>query len=511
MSHNSYSLRAKLIFMVSVFSLILIISLVTFFVISSKASVVHGYIEKSRAIVLSTESVREEMEEKWKSGIFKFTDIQAWAKAGEREKILQTIPVVTAWQAAKKKAEAGGYQFKTPKFSPRNPENQPDAVEAKAINLIKEQGLDEYYIIDKEINAIRYFRPVRLSEGCMYCHGDPNKSMEYWGNSKGLDPTGSRMEGWKVGSIQGAFEVVQSLNEADAKLNVILWKVLGVAIIGFSIFLGVIIYFLVYKLERPINDGVSALREGVTQVSQAAVNVSESSQNLSISSVEQAGFQQEVLKNVEEIANHSQENAKIALEADEVCRNVYKQAKEGEMYSGGMKKDMTEVTSKTDKMTLILKSINDIAFQTNLLSLNASVEAARAGEAGKGFAVVADEVRNLAQQASIAAKETESLVEDVKKAANVSSEKANLVLSSAEKVLAQTELATNRVEEIRRKALQQSENIKSVLVALKQMDNAVQANAATAETTSASSEQLSSQAKVLEATVYELQKLVIGD
>ena len=79
----------------------------------------------------------------------------------------------------------------------------------------------EAYEIDKETNSLRYFRPVKLTNTCLLCHGDPANSMALWGSSDGMDPTGSRMENWKAGEIHGAFEVIQSLDQADAALTAV--------------------------------------------------------------------------------------------------------------------------------------------------------------------------------------------------------------------------------------------------------------------------------------------------
>src|SRR5690606_10353068 len=128
-------------------------------------------------------------------------------------------------------------QFKTPKHQPRNASNEPDAIETEALRILDEQGLPEWHMIDEEQNAVRYFRPIRLTQGCLVCHGDPATSVELWGNDQGLDPTGVKMENWKAGEIHGAFEITQSLDKADAELartmmiaGIVL--VIGLVIIG---------------------------------------------------------------------------------------------------------------------------------------------------------------------------------------------------------------------------------------------------------------------------------------
>lgn len=185
--------------------------------IHAKDTALEAFISKARTICLTTESAREVVEEKWEKGIFTAEMLRSWAEAGENDKVLSAVPVVSAWRGAMKKAEEGHYAFRTPKHQPRNPQNEPDELEARALKALK-SGADEYYEIDSERNAIRFFRPVVLSENCMLCHGDPAKSMSYWGRDDGRDITGARMENWTVGSIHGAFEVIQSLDEADSQV-----------------------------------------------------------------------------------------------------------------------------------------------------------------------------------------------------------------------------------------------------------------------------------------------------
>jgi methyl-accepting chemotaxis protein len=132
-------------------------------------------------------------------------------------------------------ASEAGYTFRVPKFQSRNPQNQPDAIEAEALRLLESGTVTEHYVMDKEKNAVRYFRPIKLTSTCMYCHGEPSLSKEYWGNDRGQDPTGARMEGWKVGEVHGAFEVVQSLEASDAVLASSVRKGALMVLLGLSI------------------------------------------------------------------------------------------------------------------------------------------------------------------------------------------------------------------------------------------------------------------------------------
>ena len=104
------------------------------------------------------------------------------------DRVLAAVPVVTAWQSAQAKAKEGGYEFRVPKVQPRNPKNEPDALEARALKALAAGNLDEYHEIDHERNAVRYFRPIRLTQDCLLCHGSPSQSQGALGQCRGQGP-----------------------------------------------------------------------------------------------------------------------------------------------------------------------------------------------------------------------------------------------------------------------------------------------------------------------------------
>jgi len=177
-------------------------------------------LEKSRAIVLMAEATRNEMAHKLEIGLMKpFDELPP-------DKILDAVPVVTAMRMAAQNAKAAGYEFRVPKVSPRNPVNTPTELELKVLRQLEEKKLPEYVIYEKD--KIRYFRPIRLTKECLYCHGDPAGSRDVVGGIK---------EGWKVGEMHGAFEVISSLDRAheraaQAEINVTLWTAGTLAVLG---------------------------------------------------------------------------------------------------------------------------------------------------------------------------------------------------------------------------------------------------------------------------------------
>ena len=162
---------------------------------------------------------------------------------------------------------------------------------------------------------------------------------------------------------------------------------------------------------------------------------------------------------------------------------------------------MHEISDQSAQIRQIIKTIEDLAFQTNILALNASVESARAGEAGKGFAVVASEVRNLANKSTEASKHTSALIEDTIKAVEKGTGIANTTAKSLNLVVDSTKKVVTTVEKIASAAEWQAGSIAQITQGIGQISSVVQANSATAEESAAASEELSGQAQMLKSLV----------
>lgn len=179
-------------------------------------------LEKSRAIVLMAEATRNEMARKLELGLMKpFDQLPP-------DKILDAVPVVTAMRMAGQNAKEAGYQFRVPKVQPRNPVNTPTELELNVLKQLEEKNLSEFVIHEKD--KIRYFRPIRLTKECLYCHGDPAGSRDVLGGTK---------EGWKEGEMHGAFEVISSLEKAHerssmAQISVAGWTAGILAVLGIA-------------------------------------------------------------------------------------------------------------------------------------------------------------------------------------------------------------------------------------------------------------------------------------
>nr|WP_320049557.1 methyl-accepting chemotaxis protein [uncultured Desulfuromonas sp.] len=256
---KNLSIKVKVIGVSILLPTLLLCGLFVAYVVQEKNTAVTTFVDKARTITVTVESTREGMEELYKKSVFTPEMLRGFADGGHADKLFAAVPVVSSWNAAMRKAKEGGYEFKVPKFSPRNPANEPDELEARALKKMKAENLTEYYEIDEQRNAVRYFRPVRLTEICLTCHGDPVTSAEFWGNENGLDPTGARMENWNVGEIHGAFEVIQSLDAADAQLAASLWKGGSAVLGGLILYAALLTLFVMQNLIRPLGKSVAMI------------------------------------------------------------------------------------------------------------------------------------------------------------------------------------------------------------------------------------------------------------
>jgi len=478
---------------------------------SSKKEAQALYVEKARSVVLAAESAREEMGRKWKLGLFSPESLRKWADEGDLEKVVAAVPVVSAWETAMAKSEQGGYTFRVPKFEPRNPDNEPDAIEGEVLRKFKTENLESYSMVDKEMNAIRYFHPIRLTEECMLCHGDPATSVALWGNDDGVDPTGDDMENWKVGEIHGAFEVIQNLDEMDAMLQAGLFrKILGtllVVLLGSGVFY----WYVTRMVILPVNGVIGLLNSNSDQVLSSSSQVAQSSTMMAEGAINQASSLEEISASLHELSSLTDKNAGRTEQITEEVNAADEKTRNGQQAVVRMGEAIDQIKQSADQTASIIKTIDEIAFQTNLLALNAAVEAARAGESGKGFAVVAEEVRNLAQRSAEAAKTTTVLLAEsftnADKGVEVSGEVSSLLSDVEEKV----SQITGLMAEVSESSTNQAMKIREISDSVSMVDQVTQGNAASAEESAASSEEMSAQANHLRGLVVKLEEVVGGE
>ena len=258
-------------------------------------------------------------------------------------------------------------------------------------------------------------------------------------------------------------------------------------------------------IQEDMNRTLQEVHASSVQVLSSAEQVNTGAQSLSQGATEQASSIEELSANMQDISHSIQASTKTAGDAYKLQGEAGVAVLQSNEKMEEMRKAMDDITAKSNEISKIIKTIDDIAFQTNILSLNAAIEAARAGAAGKGFAVVADEVGNLAQKSAKAAQNTGLLIEEtieaVEKGAKITEETAE----SLNSVSKSTEEVNTLIEKISAASSKDLEGITSLNQGLQQISSVVQANSATAEQSAAASEELTGQANKMNELVERFQ------
>jgi len=310
------------------------------------------------------------------------------------------------------------------------------------------------------------------------------------------------MTGWAVVVTQDDDDFLADANQLR-NFSLILC-VASMVVAGFLCFL------FARSISRPIEKVILGLRQGAEEVAAASKQVSTASQGVATMASEQAASLEETSASLEELSSMAVQNADNSKKASEQMDASGRLAEAANGEAQQLAQSMQEIESASNETAKIIKTVDDIAFQTNILALNAAVEAARAGEAGAGFAVVADEVRNLAGRAADASRTSSDLIlgsnEKIKtgvaQAANTGSSFATIVQQSMQ--------INTILKEVVTASQEQSKGIAEINRAVAQMDKAVQANASSSEETASAAEELNAQSEMIRSYVENLNTLVYG-
>ncbi|MAV89918.1 MAG: chemotaxis protein [Bdellovibrionaceae bacterium] len=469
--------------------------------------------------------------------------------------ILQQVPIYASMKIGAENSEKDHYEFRVFSDEARNKKNKATPEEMQIFDRFKnDPNLNE--IVEDEAGYVTVYRPVRLKEsfGCLNCHGDPATSP--WKNGK--DILGYPMENWKDGKLHGVFAIKNDIAivkqaQADAgktssTLMLSLMILLGG---GFAIgFAALIIRGPIATLAQIAN----ALNVAGSEVNQASEEIASSSEGLAQASTEQASSLEETAASLQEISSMIEKALESSERTAKTSLGSQNSAKEGQAaveqmihsmgeISESNQQIMTQVNESNKKMNEIVeviqeigqktKVINEIVFQTKLLSFNASVEAARAGEHGKGFAVVAEEVGNLAEMSGNAAEEISSMLDaSISKVEQIAIDTKNAVegliqqgksrVDSGVHVAEQCAVVLKEIvqnvsevsslsQEISQASKEQALGVQEINKAMTQLEEVTQKNNSVSNSTSASAGQLSAQARAMKEAVNDLQNLLYAE
>jgi methyl-accepting chemotaxis protein len=300
----------------------------------------------------------------------------------------------------------------------------------------------------------------------------------------------------------------EATQASERSYRTIVGGAIGLSVLAFV--LAGLVFWAVRGVILALSRTSTELGRGAEQVTAASSQVAGASQSLARGATEQAASLEETSASLEEISAMTRQNADNSKHAATLMADVDRQVSQSNQALSGMVSSMESIRDSSTRVAKIIKTIDEIAFQTNILALNAAVEAARAGEAGMGFAVVADEVRSLAHRSAQAAKDTASLIEESGANATTGSAKVEQVVAAISEITDSVAKVKALVDDVSAASQQQSQGISQVTQAVAQMEKVTQTTAATAEESAAASEELSAQAETARALVVQLENMVGG-
>lgn len=346
--------------------------------------------------------------------------------------------------------------------------------------------------------SFEIYRPLAVQGACVDCHDNFNDQavagvMIFRFSSEALDEARAGWTGF-VSKLTGSL-----------RLNAVISGIVMMLVVAV-----VITYCIRIMVARPLEQMSDALKAGSEEVRAAAVSIAASSQTQAEGATQQAAALEETSASIEEISSMTKGNAAHAASARQLAGEARSAAEAGAAAMARMQSTMKEIEASNGNVQAILKTIDEIAFQTNILALNAAVEAARAGEAGAGFGVVAEEVRNLAQRSAEAARSTAEKIGDAITRVQTGSKLTGEVSQHLERILEKVRAEDEVSAQIAAASSEQSRGIEQITVAIGQVDGVTRNTAAGAEEMASAAEELNGQVSAMRETVRELVVLLYG-
>lgn len=463
--------------------------------------------KEMRKLLETAQHIQSSTEELHLQGLFqkeKMIDELKSLSDYKKSSLYKTLPLNLSQTTVQALAEKEGFQLRFLMIpQPQNPEKL-SLSEKKIIDFFQNNTATEFFEINTETDKIIYARPVYITSQDLDYEGDPQLSPT--GDGKNI--FGQSMSNLKINDLYGFLTVTASTQKLHSQIVEGLKEITLLSL--FSVFfVGTIFYFLNKKIiVTPLSQVTYAINSSSEQTRGASAEISKSSQQLAEGASKQASALEETSASLEQLTSMTQVNTQHAQNAKNLSDEVTLRVQEGFFEMGEMIKAMESIQGSSEQIAKIIKSIDEIAFQTNILALNAAVEAARAGEAGAGFAVVADEVRNLAQRSAIAARETADRIEESVQRSDLGVEICHRVASHFEEILKKIQKVNQTTNEIANACHEQSLGITEINNAVTSIDHTTQENAASSEELAASAHELSSQAEALSESIHGLAQLI---
>ena len=344
-------------------------------------------------------------------------------------------------------------------------------------------------------NQIEIFDPLIATAQCLECHDD-FKNESFCGISY------FRM------SNNVAMQAERQINEVAAKA---VRQEVGDSMIAFVaqvVFLGLLILLVARSITKTVWSVVKNIKERTDDLEKTAENLVSASQSMAEGASKQAASVEETSSALEEVSSMSKRTANNAHDAKGLASQAHAAASSGIEQMDRMGRAMGDIKASTGDIQKIIKTIDEIAFQTNILALNAAVEAARFGQAGAGFAVVAGEVRSLAQRSAVSARETSSQIEAAIAKTVMGVQISREVSVNLREIVEKVEKVDQLIAETAVGSNEQSQGIAQVNTAVLEIDKVTQANAASAEESASAAAELNGQANALKVALKDLMSLV---
>jgi len=308
--------------------------------------------------------------------------------------------------------------------------------------------------------------------------------------------------------LESEQQKLRASSKAGAAHSVSRSNWITVLLLALSLICGASLVVVIRHVNALLRQFAGELREGAETVSQQAERVRQASLALGQGASDQAASIEQTSASSEEVLATAHQNAQHSAKATELVQNVQREMKQTNLVLDQTMQAMNEIGESSERISKIIKVIDEIAFQTNLLALNAAVEAARAGEAGMGFAVVADEVRGLAQRCATAARDTTTLIEESITRSQHGKQRLDQLTSHIRSIAQGTEAVTALAEQVQIGSQEQERAMSEIGVAITRMRNVSEKSAANAEQNAATGELLTQQSAALRSVVEGLDDMV---